>query len=960
MELEAGYYMDSRRYNDFLYVMTREWVDETNPDGQLSRAPFIRLYTIALSDSAPQRVIDVQSFEGDGWLDAVLNAQPDGILLSPNKWYDRSTDWRFRWRSEVHVLVPGEDGILKEVGVAPLAGVVQDKYKMNVRDGLLTTISQQADWSTGQFTRATKVENFALGDNGITKVGSLDIAPGETLFASRFYGDTIYIVTFLFVDPLFSIDNSNPSHPVIAGELEVPGWSNYIEWVEGYLFAVGIEDRQLTVSIFDVADPANMSLKDRVFLSEDSWAWSEAQYDDQAISFFPDAGLLMLPFTTWAWTSSEMIQAMQLVTWDETGLQLRGQVQHIDVPRRGVLVDNTVITISGREVVATDVTDPDFPVEGGSTTLAWNVQHLIPSGDYWLQLETEESGYYYWRVPYNPAAAPDPILYVTAKAEPNIPLAEISLATGRLLGVAHLENRLVLLQDVSSGPPPDYWQKPEKQSLAVRVYDISDPLAPLLLGEAVAEDIGYLGSTFEPHMAGDGAIVWASNVQQHYLYWAIDIWPGPWYYPSNLSYLVSTIGAAGEVAIPAHAAYPSQDFWNHASGWFWESPLLVASMTTYEERERPDTYPDYKARTDLVAVDFSDPENPLDLPETRIPTHVVAIRSLQDGLNHFLYFEPQWNMVEVWGWDEASAFKLFKQQLYPDEPQDSYAYSFAWMAPFHLRNRYRYSNGDYTNKLDIWYHLSGENRFDNVEVFSYEQEWFSNWADREPQFLLSVRDRVEIFHADALNGTFQKTHELDIAFPNIYNLNLDSAVLEPDALYIPVGIYGVETLPIDLAVPTAAAYLAGETGGTGEWNVLDASAWQRVEKTATDAAGSVYGLQWLYHPDSMREIDPGATDAGDFWRDSSWFGWYAHSLQETAWIHHMEHGSLYAVVDSAPQLNGVFLWDDEIGFVWTHAATYPHMYAYSRNQWLYYLKGSGMGAVRWFYDYGSGWFSLDR
>ncbi|MEX0326423.1 MAG: beta-propeller domain-containing protein [Puniceicoccaceae bacterium] len=960
VELEAGQYMDSRRYNDYLYVMTREWVQETNPEGQLSRAPFIRLYTIALSDTASERVIDVQSFEGDGWLDAVLNAQPDGILLSLNKWYDRTTDWRFRWRSEVHVLVPGEDGILSEVGVAPLAGVVQDKYKMNFADGLLTTISQQADWSTGQFTRATKLENFSLGDGGFTKIGSLDLAPGETLFASRFYGDTVYIVTFLFVDPLFSIDNSNPSHPVIAGELEVPGWSNYIEWVEGYLFAVGIEERQLTVSIFDVADPANMSLKDRVFLSEDSWAWSEAQYDDQAISFFPDAGMLMLPFTTWSWSSSERIQAMQLITWDETGLQLRGQVQHIDVPRRGVLMDNTVITISGREVVATDVTDPDVPVEGGAATLAWNVQHLIPNGDYWLQLESEESGYYFWRVPYNPAVVPDPILYVTARDAPNVPLAEVSLAAGRLLGVAHMVDRLILLQDISEGPKPDYWQMPEKQSLAVRAYDISNPLEPVLLDEALLNDVPYLGGSFESNMTGDGAIVWTSNVQQAYVYWAIDIWPGPWFYPSNLSYLVSTIGAAGEVAIPAHAVYPTEDFWNYASGWFWENPLLVSSMTTYIERERPDTYPDYKAQTELIAVDFSEPSEPVQYPKTEIPSHMVAIEPVQDGLNHYLYFEPQWNMVEVWGWDQASAFSLFRQKLYPDDTQNSYAYSFAWMAPFHLRSRYNYNNGQYTNHLDVWHHQFDENRFKTTEAFTYDNEWFGSWAVREPEFLLSVRDRVEIFHGDAISGTFLKTQQLDLEFPNIYSLNLDEAVLQPEALYVPVGIYGVETLPITLAVPAEARYLAGGSSASGEWQVMDSTAWQLVGKTSTDAAGAVHGLQWLFHPDTMREIDNNATDAGDFWRESGWFGWYAHSLQDPAWLHHLEHGALYAVVDDNPETNGVYLWDDEIGFVWTQANTYPHLYAYDRDQWLYYLSGSGIDAVRWFYDYGSGWFSLDR
>jgi hypothetical protein len=960
VELEAGQYLDSRRYGDYLYVTTREWVDEINPDGQVSRAPFIRLYTVALSDASPDRLVDVKSFEGDGWLDAVLTAQPDGILLSLNKWYGGATDWRFRWRSEVHVLVPGAGGVPEEVGVARLAGVVQDKFKMNFKDGLLTTISQQADWSTGQFTRATKLENFILGDNGFTRTGFVDLAPGESLFASRFYGDTVYIVTFLFVDPLFAIDNSIPSRPVIAGELEVPGWSNYIEWVDDQLFAVGIEERNLTVSIFDVADPANMSLKDRVFLGADSWAWSEAQYDDQAISFFPDVGMLMLPFTSWSWESSKQVQAMQLITWDEAGLQLRGQVQHIDVPRRGVLVGDTVITVSGREVVTTNVSNPDVPEDGGSATLAWNVQHLIPHGEYWLQLESEETGFHYWRVPYDPGFVPEPILYVTSRDEPNVPETEVHLAAGRTIGVTHRDNLLILLQDISEKLSSNYWEIPEVQSLAVRTYDVTDPLAPVMVGESILEDIPYLGGSFDAHLMGDGSILWASQVSLNLYYYAIDIWPGPGFYNNSLSYLVSTIGVDGSVEIPAHDVYATDDFWNQSSGWFWEDPLLIASMTTYEEREHPDAYPDYKAHTRMVVVDLTVPSEPVELRGPKLPSHLVAVESLEDGLNHYLYLEPDWTTVAVWGWDQAAAFPLFRQKLYPDESSGSYSYSFSWMAPFHMRSRYRYDNGSSTNSLDIWYHQADQNRFENIEIFSYENRWFTVSAVKESAFLLSTSNEVEVFEGNALNGTFERLHQLDLSFPNIYSLDLEASVLEPDALFVPVGIYGVETLPIPSATTRAASYMAVSVEGSSTWEVLPGTRWERVGKSVTDVAGSIFNLQWLYHPDSLMEVDPGASDAGDLWRESSWFGWYAHSGMKRNWIYHLEHGSLFTVLDEAPELNGFYLFDGQMGFLWTHSNTYPYLYDFSRAGWVYYLQGSGSGPQRWFYDFSSGWFSLDR
>ena len=54
------------------------------------------------------------------------------------------------------------------------------------------------------------------------------IAEGETIWSARFAGDRGYLVTFENIDPLWVIDLSDPTNPVILGELEVPGVSTYI------------------------------------------------------------------------------------------------------------------------------------------------------------------------------------------------------------------------------------------------------------------------------------------------------------------------------------------------------------------------------------------------------------------------------------------------------------------------------------------------------------------------------------------------------------------------------------------------------------------------------------------------------------------------------------------------------------------------------------------------------------
>ncbi|MEE9320957.1 MAG: beta-propeller domain-containing protein [Granulosicoccus sp.] len=64
--------------------------------------------------------------------------------------------------------------------------------------------------------------------------------PGEQLYASRFLGDRAYLVTFRQTDPLYVVDLSNPADPFLAGELEIAGYSDYLQPIgESFLLGIG-------------------------------------------------------------------------------------------------------------------------------------------------------------------------------------------------------------------------------------------------------------------------------------------------------------------------------------------------------------------------------------------------------------------------------------------------------------------------------------------------------------------------------------------------------------------------------------------------------------------------------------------------------------------------------------------------------------------------------------------------
>lgn len=121
-------------------------------------------------------------------------------------------------------------------------------------------------------------------------VGSLEgLAEGEQIYSARFLGDTAYFVTFFQTDPLFAVDVSEPEEPKVLDELKVSGFSEYLHlYGEGLLLGLGMEvdedtgeQQGLKLSMFDMSDPAELSEKARLNLSE--YDYSTALYDYKSL-----------------------------------------------------------------------------------------------------------------------------------------------------------------------------------------------------------------------------------------------------------------------------------------------------------------------------------------------------------------------------------------------------------------------------------------------------------------------------------------------------------------------------------------------------------------------------------------------------------------------------------------------------------------------------------------------------
>ncbi|MES2923066.1 MAG: beta-propeller domain-containing protein [Verrucomicrobiota bacterium] len=467
-----GSLADSRLAGNRLILATTEWNDYYNATDWSSRSRLSEWLLAA--DSVPQAAGETL-VEGDGPL---IASGPDWLALAVNP--------NGRWDvSDVTVFAIRPNGLIRMARPFRTAGAVTGKFAMQWSGNVLTTISEKNMDESG-WSPTTILENFrvwapevvrpAVIDPAGDRLGRLKLAKGESLFATRFAGDKAYVVTFLQTDPLFVIDLSDPKDPVVAGHLEVPGWSSHLEPLGDLLFAVGWESETVAASIFDVSNPASPKLLRRVSLGTPG-TYSEALWDEQALKVLPHAGLAMIPLSTYDGKTGQSTSVVQLLDIDLTArdLRLRGKISHAFDARRADLIGETVVSISQRVLVAAGVADRDAPAVLSEVTLAWPVDRVLEANGHLLQIE--DGGWYGGggaTVRVSPADAPEQIL------------AETDLGEGTVRAADLRDGKLFILREIASTQSVLYWSpvtgKSGANKLALDIYDCQSALAPVLLG----------------------------------------------------------------------------------------------------------------------------------------------------------------------------------------------------------------------------------------------------------------------------------------------------------------------------------------------------------------------------------------------------------------------------------------------------------------------------------------------
>jgi uncharacterized secreted protein with C-terminal beta-propeller domain len=264
-------------------------------------------------------------------------------------------------RTEIHRFDASQPGVTSYAGSGTVPGFVVNQFALSEQDGALRVASTDEPAWLPEGGQASPAQSYVTvlkgpaGGGALAQVGQVGgLGKGQRIYGVRFVGTTGFVVTFRQIDPLYTLDLTDPAAPRVAGELEIPGYSAYLHPLgDGLLLGIGQEataqgrPQGTQVSLFDVHDLAAPRRVQHVVFGQGS---SDAEFDHHAFLWWAPTATAVLPLQTYDQQGGGFIGAVGLHV-APGGIAEIGRVTHgpADAPApiaRSLVIGDRVYTLS--------------------------------------------------------------------------------------------------------------------------------------------------------------------------------------------------------------------------------------------------------------------------------------------------------------------------------------------------------------------------------------------------------------------------------------------------------------------------------------------------------------------------------------------------------------------------------------------------------------------------------------
>ncbi len=333
--LMNGYFTGTRKIDNNLYIVTNNYIpfydeevdidyylSEYEVNGQVTTAEYEDV--VYIEGSAPNSFttfygIDLDTTQVD--METVLGDSGYNLYVSNENMYLVGSVYYFFpmvdfitleepvYESQTAIMkIAIDDGEVEYSSTGRVSGNSLNQFSMDEHDGYLRITTTTGWWGENINNRL-----YVL-DEDLNHVAVLENLgkPAETIKSTRFVGDYAYLVTFEQTDPFYVINLTDPEDPFVEGELEIPGFSTYLQPLsEDYMLGVGFGDNSggtqgLKISIYDISDKSNPTVFDEIIFDYEEFGWghSTVTYNHKDLLVSLSKGIIALPFSTYNYSDS--------------------------------------------------------------------------------------------------------------------------------------------------------------------------------------------------------------------------------------------------------------------------------------------------------------------------------------------------------------------------------------------------------------------------------------------------------------------------------------------------------------------------------------------------------------------------------------------------------------------------------------------------------------------------------
>jgi len=276
------------------------------------------------------------------------------------------------------------NGKLSYVAKGEVDGRLLNQYSLDESNGYLRLATTIDLWTN---TGRRNYNNVYVLNKNMGVAGKLEkLANNESIYATRFVGDKLYMVTFRQIDPFFVIDLSDPTSPKVLGRLKIPGYSSYLHPISDNLILGigketgtnewgGVTTQGVKISLYDVSDfehPKEVTKYEIGMAGSDS----PILYDPKAFLYSATKGIFVVPISE-VTAINKAGYVYDYRYWDgayvfkisNNGFELLGKVKHDSRSSsyynwwdqasvtRSLYMDDALYTISNKYIKVNDLAD---------------------------------------------------------------------------------------------------------------------------------------------------------------------------------------------------------------------------------------------------------------------------------------------------------------------------------------------------------------------------------------------------------------------------------------------------------------------------------------------------------------------------------------------------------------------------------------------------------------------------